>query len=518
MLKNYLNNNLIATLLGGVLVLVYILLLLKTAWLSDDAYITFRTVDNFINGFGLRWNIAERVQSFTHPLWFFLLSGIYFITREIYYTSIIISIFISAITVYILAFKVTHSFQNMLIILVAIIFSNVFIDYSTSGLENPLTHFLLVLYGWVYFKKESGKEKIFLLSLLSSLLMVNRMDCALLVLPALFFELIKSRNYKFFLTAITGFLPFLIWEIFSLFYYGFPFPNTAYAKLNTGIERQALIAQGMIYFYTSFKLDPLTIFVIICTVVLSTFRQNRRFIPLSIGVVLYLMYIIWVGGDFMSGRFFAAPFVVILIVLSMVIINSNRILAISLATIITAGLLSPVSTVIGDKGLRSGRLIDENGICDERVFYARYTSLLLTLKGDNLTNFSWVNMGDSVRAINSKFERATNIGFFGFYAGRDCHILDEFALSDPLLARLPAKSDWRIGHFQRDVPAGYEETLITGRNEIENKNLAEYYDNLVFIIQGNLWDPQRLKTIWKMNTKQYDYLIDRYLSLMRFNR
>ena len=36
--------------------LLYGVVLLRTAWLCDDAYITFRTVDNFINGFGLRWN------------------------------------------------------------------------------------------------------------------------------------------------------------------------------------------------------------------------------------------------------------------------------------------------------------------------------------------------------------------------------------------------------------------------------------------------------------------------------
>ena len=29
------------------LVVIYVLLLLKTAWLGDDAYITFRTIDNF---------------------------------------------------------------------------------------------------------------------------------------------------------------------------------------------------------------------------------------------------------------------------------------------------------------------------------------------------------------------------------------------------------------------------------------------------------------------------------------
>ena len=71
------------------------LVVLRTAWLSEDAFITFRTVDNFINGYGLTWNITERVQAYTHPLWMFLVAVCYFWTREIYYTSILLSLAVS---------------------------------------------------------------------------------------------------------------------------------------------------------------------------------------------------------------------------------------------------------------------------------------------------------------------------------------------------------------------------------------------------------------------------------------
>jgi arabinofuranosyltransferase len=42
---------------------------LRVAWLGDDAYITLRTVENWCSGHGLRWNLVDRVQTFTHPLW-----------------------------------------------------------------------------------------------------------------------------------------------------------------------------------------------------------------------------------------------------------------------------------------------------------------------------------------------------------------------------------------------------------------------------------------------------------------
>jgi arabinofuranosyltransferase len=56
-----------------VVVLVFFVILNRT-WMSDDAYITLRTVDNFINGYGLTWNVNERVEVYTHPLWMLSLS------------------------------------------------------------------------------------------------------------------------------------------------------------------------------------------------------------------------------------------------------------------------------------------------------------------------------------------------------------------------------------------------------------------------------------------------------------
>lgn len=58
----------------------------RTAWLCDDAYITLRTVSNFVAGFGPRFNVAERVQAFTHPLWFLLETPVFALSRENFYT------------------------------------------------------------------------------------------------------------------------------------------------------------------------------------------------------------------------------------------------------------------------------------------------------------------------------------------------------------------------------------------------------------------------------------------------
>ena len=41
-----------------------------------------------------------------------------------------------------------------------------------------------------------------------------------------------------------GLSPLIAWELFSLFYYGFLFPNTAFAKLNTGLPRNELMQES----------------------------------------------------------------------------------------------------------------------------------------------------------------------------------------------------------------------------------------------------------------------------------
>ena len=71
---------------------LYALVVLQNAWLCDDAFITLRTVDNWVGGYGLRWNAAERVQAYTHPLWMFLLATCYFFTEEAYYTALVLSL------------------------------------------------------------------------------------------------------------------------------------------------------------------------------------------------------------------------------------------------------------------------------------------------------------------------------------------------------------------------------------------------------------------------------------------
>ncbi|HOS03949.1 MAG TPA: hypothetical protein PKZ01_12770 [Candidatus Hydrogenedentes bacterium] len=94
---------------AGCMLLFWGVILLRNAWLSDDAYITFRVVDNFVHGHGPRWNVDQRVQVFTHPLWFFLLSALYFVTREIHFTAMFLSCVLSLGVAALLFFRAAKS-------------------------------------------------------------------------------------------------------------------------------------------------------------------------------------------------------------------------------------------------------------------------------------------------------------------------------------------------------------------------------------------------------------------------
>jgi hypothetical protein len=47
----------------------------RTFALFDDAMISMRYADNWVQGFGLVWNPGERVEGFSSPLWVFVLAG-----------------------------------------------------------------------------------------------------------------------------------------------------------------------------------------------------------------------------------------------------------------------------------------------------------------------------------------------------------------------------------------------------------------------------------------------------------
>jgi arabinofuranosyltransferase len=512
------------------LISIFFFIVIRNAWVSDDAYITFRTIENFLSGYGLTYNPYVRVQAFTHPMWMFLLSGIYYVERlafpysvnGLYLIAVFVSIAISVLLLYLSVDKIINKDLITTIFIVAVLtLSRAFIDYSTSGLENPLTHLLLVLFVWIYL---TNPEKILHLALVSSLLVLTRQDAILLILPALLYLFWARGNYLSSLKAfLPGLIPLVAWELFSIFYYGFPFPNTAYAKLNTGIESSLLIQQGMDYLLNSIHWDPATLFVIVIAGIVmyygSATEENGKLRALYLGTLIYVLYVVKIGGDFMSGRFLTAPLLLSVLILARSSLSRNTLLVV-IGIVSLLGAFSLRSTLLDPRAPATfayAFIWDGNDIADERSVYFANEPKDVYL-GFVEKGFRNSDVGSNFAGEKWYFTRTRKvlaeaaIGRLGYTRGPNIYIVDNYALVDPLLARLPThQKQWRIGHFGRDLPPGYLETLEMGTNQIADPNLALYYKELSSVIQGPLWDWERMVKIWKFNTGQYDYLLRTYI-------
>jgi arabinofuranosyltransferase len=267
---------------------------------------------------------------------------------------------------------------------------------------------------------------------------------------------------------------------------------------------------------------------------------------------------VWVGGDFMSGRFLTAPLVVGVGLLVSRPLAPARALVTAAAAL--ALLVGPWTTPFRERdyGPEWHAAIDAHGIADERTFYLQSGSLRASWGqerwpgprawgearwlrsrwpddhfardlrdiGELSADERWPPASpydESGRPYREVFVRGA-VGFLGFHLGPDAHVLDYHAICDPLLARLPvtvpdpilsrfiprlAARGWRVGHYYRRPPAGYVRTLATGRNVIVDPRLARYYEAIRRITRDPVFDRERLATLWRFQLGAYDDLLPR---------
>ena len=103
-------------LLVSAIIFIYWIIQVRTAWISDDAAITLRTVLNFTHGFGPTFNIIERVQAYTHPLWFLIISFSSLILGNVFYAMFILSIGLSTLALGWLLYRVSNNYLGHLLV------------------------------------------------------------------------------------------------------------------------------------------------------------------------------------------------------------------------------------------------------------------------------------------------------------------------------------------------------------------------------------------------------------------
>ena len=507
------------------LLAIFVFLVARLSWLSDDSLITLRTALNLTHGWGPGFNAWESVQAYTHPLWFLTWVAMGSITGEWIISILVFSLVCSAIAVAI-ALWLAPNAVAILVTFAALLFSSAFADFSTSGLENPMSFlFLGVLFLLVQPRNErrlipAGVVPA-LVGLTSAALLLTRLDLALFVGPVLLWYVIYHRQRIRDLVLAGSFLlvPILAWGLWSLTTYGALLPNTYTAKTNLLIPQTELTIQGFRYVVFSIERDLVSGLAILAAILLALFLGTWLMRVWALGIALYVAYAMWIGGDFMAGRFLAVPVYVsaLLIAASPVWRRSSigvgdgapQREALGAAAVGSALLL--MIPVLGATGLTpsavngpsSERFQDIAGIGDERGYWTTqfrhgwywFMTLGTSPPVDGFRALDEVASENGrldglseLVSTNSRLQPLreyaalwptyagetgpTSVGVScgslatgGLLTGPQVHWIDECALTDAYLAEQAYSSPpfrWVPGHFVRRIPPGYEFATLTG--------------------------------------------------------
>lgn len=513
---------------------LFLIIFAKNAWVTEDAYITFRSIEQVFAGNGPRWNPHERVQAFTSPLWFWVVAFFRLFSPDVFGNAILISALCCIMLLLVLWMSSGDPLQWLSAVLL-LLCSNAFFDYTSSGLENVLGFLLLTSYMYFYQKfftdlalQPRQQKQLFFYILLTAcgMLLVRHDLSTLIVIPTILVwwksARMLARRTRWRLAG-TALLPFCGWSGFALLYYGAIFPNTAYAKLYTGIDKWVLAQKGLHYLLRSLQYDTITMIVITAAVILFIMNSKLHIKCLGSGICLNVAYIVYVGGDFMQGRFVSYAYLLAVIgFLSLGPLAAHclpgllarRLKYAVLCLYIGYMVLYPHTPMKSSWDYEN--TVCSADVCDERGMYFATSSLWQYLVNNTEPYFPqhvWSSLGYSFAQSPDKVFAVRAVGYLGYWAGTEKIIIDNLALSDPFLARLPMTTGaaWSIGHYPRFFPPGYLESVQHQSAEIADPDLNTFYQKITAITQSqSLWSWERIKTILELNMGHYQHYTEAY--------
>ena len=490
-------------------VTVVVLACIRLAWVGDDALITLRTALNLTHGWGPGFNATESVQGYTHPLWFLLWMAIGSGTGQWILGILAVSIALTGAAVALIAIQVV-TVARLVVVTALLVLSNAFIEYSTSGLENPLAYatvgLLVVLtLGSPRAARLPAVARGALLGLVAAACVLTRLDLALIIAPAVAVVLWSNRrNLRLLVSFLAGLLvPALVWFAWSYTSYRVLLPNTFSAKRNLDIPTAELVVQGLRYLWVTFETDPVTMVALAAGVGGAIAFGTVVTRAWAGGLILYVAYIVWIGGDFMVGRFLAVPVYVAVFLLAVThrpgsskvarsaLESGTTLLAIAAVALLLIGCSSAARTPVALTASHQPRwTVDWNtmgGIADERAFWGAdrslgnivfnlalaYTqpdfvgpstgaSLTRSLREIDKAAKNWPSTDTAVGKPDDVAVLCGGLGQAGIASGPRVHLVDDCALTDRFLADRPATArdfQWRIGDFHRPIPDGYVDAL-----------------------------------------------------------
>lgn len=508
-------------------VILFFVITLLASWNCDDAYHGFVMSKNLAEGNGFVYNVGERVNASTCPLFSILIGCLGIVFKNYPIMSFFVCSLLSTAAFAVIVYRFCRKRWHVVFLFFALISSYSFFSYTTSGLENSLLFLLEALFlSIVLLNEKFDAKKLLGISFICSLILMTRMDAGIIVFFVTAYCFLAKRDCGFFkmiLCGIAGLIPFALWEVFSVLYYGALFPNTYYIKVNTGFEKSLYIKNGIIYMFASEIFDVALAVFIIIAIILMIKSKNLKMVCITIGMVAKAAYLLSVGGDFMLGRHFSDMYFIAIIVI--VFLEDSIKIPFSLfeadnRSILCCLLVFCLSLTVIFRSINVTDYISKDYFADEKQNYSSTQSFLRVVKNKVLYDYDITKAFWDTDEVNRSLESGVKgdilewaPGAIVFYNNDGFYLNDKYGLGDPLLSHLPAveMENFRSGHMYREVPEGYRESRQTGENKIVDPDLHEFYDIMTKVISDPFFDKDRIKLSVEFAMGKYDYLVDNYI-------
>ncbi len=410
---------------------------LRRAWVCDDVFISFRYVDHLLRGHGLVFNPGERVEGYTHFLWVILLAACNRLGFDLVALGRTLPILFFAATLFVLAQRAWRlragAWMGLPIAAWSLALHYDAQLFASSGLETAPFGLLLVL---GLLAATATSPRFGLAGALYALATLMRPEGALYTATAGAFLLWQTRAVRpivvFTATWMALVAPCLV---FRWIYYGDLLPNSFYAK--SGAD--AYWSQGWhytrLYFATYFVL-LVGLAAIPASWILRLRGRHDLDTALLAGtqVLLTILYVTRLGGDFMFARFFVPMTPLLYLAVEDVLRGSRR-----RWVEITAAVLI-VGSTLAARPLRARTFVGRDrvhGIVDETKYYTAETLEILRRQGEVLGRHL-----NGTRARVALLPGQDAVAYFGHLP----YALESQGLTDAELARLPLTARGRPGH------------------------------------------------------------------------
>ncbi|MEW6536319.1 MAG: hypothetical protein AB1454_11970 [Candidatus Auribacterota bacterium] len=301
------------------------------SWFLDDVYISMRYARNWINGIGLVFNPGEKVEGYTNFLWVCLMALAYWVGTPMELTARLISIVSYLIVfagLYIMLIKKLHLPITILYLaLLAFVLDGDYIAWANSGMETTLFTVLVTVSSLLYLHSRSNHPIFTLFAgtgfILAALTRPEGIlwygTTGLFVLINVILKKDSHALTKLLLYSIPFAVIFIPYITFRYNYYGYPVPNTFYAKVGWSIAQPI---RGLKY-SAAYLLNRW--FVLIPSLIYGWRHRNshavRYFFTLG---TIYWLYVISVGGDIFPGYRFFVPLLPVLYAALFLFLDSCR--------------------------------------------------------------------------------------------------------------------------------------------------------------------------------------------------